>query len=390
MLLNNAIKRTLLLGLMITALVLSGCSKDAPQENVQEEPSEAAVENVENNKEIEAEEETTRVITDVLGREVTVPTQVDRVIVTGVGGLRLYVYAGDMSKLVGVEAVEQSDGVVGRAYTTVHQSLYSTLPVIGQGGPKNSNNPEAIIKERPDVIFTTYEDPEALQAMIDVPVIAIAYGDNSVFSKDVYTSLQLIGEVTGNAAHAEEQIAYIKACEEDLSARTSEIPMDEKPTVYIGAIGNRGARGIESTKGNHELLNAIHAINVVDETGKSGSIIIDKEQLLNWQPDYIFIDMDGLSLVQDDFKQQPDYYKALKAYQSGHIYGQLPYNYLTTNIDTAIANAYFIGKTIYPSAFEDIKMEEKSDEIYKQLVGEAFYDQMVADFGGYRKLEAFE
>ena len=37
--------------------------------------------------------------------------------------------------------------------------------------------------------------------------------------------------------------------------------------------------------------------------------------------------------------------------------------YYSTNIDTVIANAYYIGKVLYPDEFRDIDPAEKADEI---------------------------
>ena len=65
---------------------------------------------------------------------------------------------------------------------------------------------------------------------------------------------------------------------------------------------------------------------------------------------------------------------------------QLPYNYYSTNIDTAIADAYFLGKVIYPEAFADIDPAAKADEIYTALLGVAIYEQMKENFGGFGEL----
>lgn len=61
-------------------------------------------------------------------------------------------------------------------------------------------------------------------------------------------------------------------------------PDSEKPSVYVGGLGARGTHGIESTQGNYSLFNAVNAKNVVDETGQTGSIMIDKEKLIEWDP----------------------------------------------------------------------------------------------------------
>ena len=100
-------------------------------------------------------------------------------------------------------------------------------------------------------------------------------------------------------------------------------------------------------------------------------------------PDYIFVDQGGISYVVEDYQKSTAFYQSLSAVQQGNLYSQLPYNYYSTNIDTAIADAYYLGKILYPDAFADVDIAAKADEIYQALVGAALYDQMAADFGGF-------
>jgi len=186
-------------------------------------------------------------------------------------------------------------------------------------------------------------------------------------------------------------VDYLHQALEDLGARTRDIQDADKPTVYVGGLGARGTHGIESTQGDYSLLNAIHAKNVVDETGQTGSIMIDKEQLLDWDPDYLFIDLGGLAAVLEDYGKNPAIYESLSAVQNGLVYTQLPFNYYNSNIDTAIADAYYLGTVLYPEAFADIDPVAKADEVYQALVGTPVYAQMAEDFGGgFRQLNLCE
>ena len=42
-------------------------------------------------------------------------------------------------------------------------------------------------------------------------------------------------------------------------------------------------------------------------------------------------------------------------------------------IDTALADAYAVGKRLYPADFNDIDPEKKADDIYSILVGRPVY-----------------
>jgi iron complex transport system substrate-binding protein len=50
-------------------------------------------------------------------------------------------------------------------------------------------------------------------------------------------------------------------------------------------------------------------------------------------------------------------------------------------VDTALADAYAIGKILYPQAFADIEPEKKADEIYTLLVGKPVYAEMKQTYG---------
>ena len=63
------------------------------------------------------------------------------------------------------------------------------------------------------------------------------------------------------------------------------------------------------------------------------------------------------------------------------MFGLLPYNWYAPNPGSILADAWFIGKTLYPDRFADIKPEEKADEIYRFLVSAPLFSRMDAAFG---------
>ena len=74
-------------------------------------------------------------------------------------------------------------------------------------------------------------------------------------------------------------------------------------------------------------------------------------------------------------------YRVLSAVEKGEIYGVLPYNWYSQNHGSILADAYFIGKVLYPERFEDVDPVEKADEIYTFLVGKPVFDRMNEGFG---------
>ncbi|QSZ26774.1 iron ABC transporter substrate-binding protein [Aceticella autotrophica] len=324
------------------------------------------------------------VITDVIGRQVEVPIPAKKIVSVNESATRLISYLDGLDKVVGIETLSKFSDAY-KPYLLAHPEL-KNLPQLGK---YNSLNAEEIIKLKPDVIFYVHYgdmDPDKLQAQTHIPVVALKYGDKCAFTEDVYKSLQIIGRIIDKEKRTQEVVSYLKRCEQDLSSRTNKISDNKKPKVYISGIGFYGVHGIESTQGKYRPLNLINAKNVADETGKTGSIIIDKEKLLNWDPDIIFIDEFGLSLVKDDYKKNPQFYQSIKAVKEGQIYTQLPYVCYDVNIENAIADAYWNGKVIFPEQFKDINPEQKADDIYKFLLGKPLYKDMVNSISGFKKL----
>ena len=45
-----------------------------------------------------------------------------------------------------------------------------------------------------------------------------------------------------------------------------------------------------------------------------GHLFVDKEKLLAWNPEIIFIDGGGLNLVKQDREKKPEFYKGLRGF----------------------------------------------------------------------------
>lgn len=325
-------------------------------------------------------------VTDLLGRKVTIPAGAEKFACIGPGALRLYCYVGDKDALVGVEQAEIQWGADGRPYTMSLGDL-SGATVIGPGGPGNAPDAELLFVAGPDVIFSMYNSEasvlDELQAKTGIPVVGLSYGEYEVFDQSIYDSMRLIGKITGKEDRADAVVSFMQETREDLNRRTVDIA--DKPLVYLGCQSNRGSHGIESTVGNYVLFEALNIRNASAEAGIPEYAMIDKEKILEMDPDAIVIDAGGYELLLDDYKANPDFYAVLRAVKDGRVYMQMPYNWYYTNLEIAIADAYYIGSVIYPEAFADISIAEKFDEISNFMLGIDAYDAIAGSyFGGYQ------
>ena len=326
-----------------------------------------------------------RRVIDLEKRLAEVPKNPERIICLGPGSLRLICYLGMASKVVGVERFEKSPPV-GRAYLWANPDL-AKLPVIAPGGPAGINKEpdlEAVLKINPQVIFIANMEPakaEALQKKLNIPVVILSYGGFATFDDVVLESLRLAGKILGAEKRAEEVVAYIENARRDLLKRTETFDEKKKPRVYIGGIGFRGTQGIESTDASYFPLEWVRAKNLAKESAPKGHLFVEKEKILAWNPDLVFLDAGGLGNIRQDFQKKPEFYRNLKAFRNRKVHLLFPYNWYLTNIDTAVADGYAAGKILYPESFQDLDPPKKAEEIYTFFLGRPVYGQLEKEFG---------
>jgi iron complex transport system substrate-binding protein len=224
---------------------------------------------------------------------------------------------------------------------------------------------------------------EDVEKTLGIPVVVLTYGEFATFDEAVLDSIRVAGKVLGQEERAGEVIAFVNGLRADLMRRGASVPEEKRSGVYVGGIGYRGAYGIESTEHRYIPFDWVGAKNVAETVPASvGShVFMDKEMLLRLDPEVIFIDGGGLALTREDFRKKTEYYRALSAFDARRVYILHPFNWYTTNIGTALSDAYTIGKILYPDTYVDVDAEKKADEIYTFLVGAPVYRKMKADYG---------
>jgi iron complex transport system substrate-binding protein len=334
----------------------------------------------------------TTTITDGFGRTVAVPAHLTQIVCSGSGCLRYIVYLGAQDTVVGVDSIEKKvQPQEGRAYAITNPQ-FAKLPLIGEY--RGKDDPEKIIGIGPEVIFktgaagtsyaTSGAEADTLQNKTGIPVIAFPYGSlrTDAEKAEFYSALRLMGKTLGKDARAEELIAYIDDVTADLEKRTKDIPVDQQKTVYIGGVSSAGAHGIISTEPAYPPFTWVHAKNIAAGSDTQHADI-SKEVIVEGDPEFLFIDVGTTQMDNDgaigELKTNPAFAN-LKAVKSGNVYGVLPYNFYSINYETVLADAYFIGKTLYPDRFSDIDPQAKADEIYTKFVGKPAFSAINSQY----------
>lgn len=326
-------------------------------------------------------------VTDLLGRQVEIAETPETLIAAGGGALRLATYMNLVDQVVGVEDTEQTE-MLTRPYSYVHTDTFQALPVIGQGGAGGSvPNVESILSVNPDVIVARWDQAMAdeIQTTTGIPVIVVGY--DGIFDDTLYDSLDLIGEIFNAEERADELTSAMKDMQADLEGRTADVSEAERPTAYTGGVNYKGKQGFAGTYAHYMPFDAVGAVNVADETGQNAQIQVDVEKVLEWDPEYIFLNPENLSMYNEDYAARPDVYDSLKAVQNGRVYSQISYVNYYENIEIALADAYDTGVILFPKQFSDIDSAEKFDEIMELFLGVPLYDGFEAQGSGFGPLK---
>jgi len=342
-------------------------------------------------------------VVDSLGRTVEVPKNPSKIAISGSGSGRYFGYLKQMHKIIAVDYQESSQ--LGYRKETrpymIANPYVKDKPILGTS--KGAVDSERLLAASPELVFMAGYSPDVaktadmVQEKTGIPIVVFYSGDYVRNSDKVDDSLRMIGKILDCEERAEEVIKYFNDTKNDLMRRTKDIPDSEKPTVYVGGVSYSGAHGLDGTDPTYLPFTVLHAKNVAAEmkdnvTASTGYAKVSKEKIMEWNPDIIIVDLGtknaagGGAIVE--LKTDPSY-KNLKAAKTGEIYSVNPHTSMGTNHETSLANAYYIGKVLYPEQFKDIDPEKKADEIYEFTVGKAVYNTLKENMGGesYQKIK---
>ena len=341
-----------------------------------------------------------RVITDMAGRQVTIPKVVDTVLCSGPGCLRYLTYLQGQRLIAGVDSFEKRNTRFdARPYALANQH-FKKEPLFGE--LRGYDNPELILglKRQPQVIFKTYKnmgyDPDELQTKTGIPVVCLEYGNLASERDIIRKSLLLMGDIIGKQKRAKEVCDFFDDSIVELKRRTVDIPLQQQRRCYIGGVAKKGPHGILASEPSYPSFLFVNANNIAYPKGEEKSlehITISKEQLIVWDPEIIFLDLATTQLGEDSGAiheiKSDSIYHGLTAVQEGNVYTVLPYNWYSNNYGSIIADAFFIGKILYPDRFADVDPHKKADEMYTFLVGKPVLSLMKGS-SGYNPFEQIQ
>ena len=303
-------------------------------------------------------EPTTRVFTDSTGREVEVPTQIDKVAISGpLAQIVLFALCPD--KLVGIaNAWDES----AAQYL---DTAYYNLPLLGQlYGGKGELNLETLLAAAPDVVIdvgepkdSMAEDLDALQEQTGIPFVHI---DAYLASMD--DTYAMLGDLLAMPNEAQGLADYCRYAYDKVKAIADSV--EKVDLLYV--TGEEGLNVIACGSYHAEVIDMLcNNLAVVDEPSSKGTgNEVDMEQILNWNPAaVIFAPGSIYSTVADN-----ENWQTIPAIRDGRYYEvpMGPYNWMGFPPSVQrILGMQWMAKVLYPDA-ADYDMYETT-QTYFQL-----------------------
>nr|WP_319538717.1 ABC transporter substrate-binding protein [uncultured Methanospirillum sp.] len=318
----------------------------------------------------------TKMITDMAGRQVTVPETINAAIGTAPPvTVMTYIIAPD--KLVGFNSNYNSSKYL--------PDKYKNLPNIGGTQGQSKLNAESFFKYNPDVILngqviSPFKDANSIDDIQNQlnPVPVIVVGDITNIS-NFAPGMTFLGQLYNNPEKAEEFNTFYENIYKKVSEKTASIPESERKKVYY-AEGPEGLMTDPASSNHAQPLNVCNGINVADIewTNMVGRTPVSIEQIMKWNPEVIIAaDKQFYNKVFSD----PNWAE-IKAVKDKQVYlvPSDPFNWYDRSPGVNIVMGIpWTAKILYPDKFTDMDLKALTKEFYTQFYHYDMTDQEADD-----------
>lgn len=384
-------KKNLYLTLALAGmLALTGCSNasgevpDAGSESSSAAASEAAssdaaAENVSDETEADvtdtaADSTDTITVTDMNGREVTVPRNPDSVVLTALPLPSIYALTGaPVENLKGIHP-----GSTSAIENSIMGSMYPDLVGIADNFVEGQDiNVEELLKIDPDVViyWGEYENQYEALKSVNIPAVGVFGEKGGNVVATLKTWVGIMGQLFGTTGNTDKVIDYANEALKEVNEKVSALSDEEKPKVLylynhskeqISASGSGfyGGFWIDAAGGN----------NVAKEIENFGDV--NMEQIYEWDPDIIILTTFTETMPDDLYNNSIDGqdWSQVSAVKNGKVYKEPlgVYRWYVPCGDTPLM-VKWMAQTLHPELF-DYDMIDEIKKYYKE-----FYDYDVTD-----------
>ena len=238
-------------------------------------------------------------------------------------------------------------------------------------------NIEDLVAQGVQVVFC-FPNPDQVNAINNAGMTAVPMASTGAF-KDVADTLQLYADVIGDEKANEQAKAYTTYFNETIAmVKERVVEAKNRPSVYLAYTDLLHGYGAKSDM--VEVIDLAGGTLVSTELEGSTNIEVTPEQLLQWNPDFIFVDHAGSSgnasaedaiaeaLAQGDFN-------SIHAVQEEQVMVTPTGVFFWDSGIQKILYLVYIAKMLHPELFEDIDMQEMLIDFYQQFFEYSLSDE---------------
>ena len=325
----------------------------------------------------------TRTIIDQDGFEVTLPKEINRIVVCDILPLPsvLAVFFDSAEKIVGISGTSMN-----AAENSLLGELYPELLDAETGFINGSTiNAEELLKLKPDVVFYNASRKELGETLRKAGFPAVAISVNKWDYNCIETLnnwIELLSQMFPENNKADAVAAYSNKVYDLVQERVRDIPDEEREKAFF--LYKYSDTNLE-TSGKKFFgqwwADAIGVKNVAEELATDNSVNVNMEQIYSWNPSLIFIS-NFTAADSDDIRNNTVgayNWSVVNAVENQRVY-KMPlgmYRSYTPGADTPVT-LLWLAKTAYPHLFEDIDIIQETKTYYQEVFGVTLTDDQAA------------
>lgn len=314
---------------------------------------------------------TTRIVTDMLGRKVTVPEPLTRVALLGGPTGQIAYILGARSQLCAITKSLKSSELVNLMDPSV-KDLVAPRSTSGQV------NVEELIVADPQLVIAGNFDGSIVEKKTRIPV-AYFESDMNQSHEMIKKEIRFYGAVFGKAARAEKYLNYLQRTMDLVKSRTKDIPKNKRKVVFNGYSSNHLVTlgGDTFMQQRMELAGCRNAAETILTTGikeglHTGLAEVSMEKVLGWNPDIMVIDFGTPAEIYANPK-----WRSINAVRNRMVFQQPIGIFIwdRPTAESAVLHPLWLAKISYPDRFADIDMVREIKQFYREIMSFNFSDE---------------
>jgi len=298
-------------------------------------------------------------VADFTGKEICIPKQMDRIIITCYGG-----GSQEIALFMGADKIlAHPDTKQFTLFTRVYPDLKNVISV----GTFNDVNLETLLKLQPTIVFagiTSVPMNERIRSA-GIPVYTLGIGKHSI--PTLLQEFAHVGKMLHKEQKADALIGYWKHTLSMIDQRLSKIDRAKRKKVFYTSAAAK--MGSESPKNwGDDFIESAGGINVAAAIPFQGGV--NAEVLNVWNPDVIITTTNGKNnLNAQGIRNDPALAQIIAVREKRVFQSPVGIFWWDRPSPESILGILWLSKVLYPKELSDIDLKKETMNFYRKFYG---------------------